>query len=496
MGRCFSTKGVPIPSAQAPNKYGERWQKEKEEMVGMKRNATRDVQQFESGRDLRAQWGQKLKLDLDENQQQWKRTIQNCHPKEVSKLLRDCVHELGNPSPAIFLFGMKNLESDGKDRQARDIYHLMKQSKIAPSIQISDYYVRLCNRLGDYPSALKVVYDLKQHSVPLNLHIYGSLIESYSGLRRLPEILEEIDKSGLEKNVILFSVCVKTCIPTGNITQATKFYEEMKSMGIQMTPQFVTAFLGVIKQFVRKGGSVRVLEDFVKSFEKEIKFGVEHYNTILSILSSQGLIDKAEKLHQKMQAEGLTDQLTRNIICDAYANVGNTAKVIELLEEDSRPERFASLMKSLNKGKELHRIPEFLEQYPQYLGTMMCTRSIFNYLYSSNKIELMDCIYEKYFNTRYLPFASDSDRINSGSDQRPVFWELHNYTVGIAVACIRFGTKYLTPRKWELIVVGKGQHQRNSRTKSLRNELLNCKHLGDVEIKEDNNPGCLQIRLR
>jgi len=134
-----------------------------------------------------------------------------------------------------------------------------------------------------------------------------------------------------------------------------------------------------------------------------------------------------------------------------------------------------------------------LERYPQF-RQWECAIPVFNALYNAKDIQMLDDIYSKYYNTEHIPFAAQPTDSSDG-DKRSLMWELHNYSVGIAVACIRFGSKFIRPGKWGLVSVGRGKHQRGKRDKSLKDELLKCPHLGKVQVKEDRNPGRLQIRL-
>ena len=99
-------------------------------------------------------------------------------------------------------------------------------------------------------------------------------------------------------------------------------------------------------------------------------------------------------------------------------------------------------------------------------------------------------------NTKYLPFAADKSLSKLGNDSRLMLWDLHNYPMGVAVACIRFGAKFLKAGTSEFIIVGRGKHQRSVRAKNLKEELLTCSHLGNVIMKEDTlNPGVLQMTI-
>jgi len=447
--------------------------------------------QYEARKEFRKTSGVHQKLELKGDQEKWRRRLNSCQPKAVQPLLTKCIQELEQPHSAIFLYGMRNLDNNGDRRRAQLIFHQMQENNISPDLQTYDFYIRLCNRLGDFQLALDAASDLKKKNMEPNIVLYSNLVQSYAELGKLSDFLAEVEASAVEKNLIFYSNCVKICTPSGDINRASEFYNEMKSNGIKPDSTFVVVFLGVIKEFVKNGGAIEKLKDFLILFEKEVSFNSDIYNSILSIHAAIGDVNGVEALHSKMLSEEMVDLKTPNIICDAYATKGETDYVMRILDQSLNPAHFTLLIKGLEKANKLHRTPGILEKYPQFLGNHMCSRSVFNCLYYAEELTLLDEIYEKHYNVQHLPFQCDKNREWKGKDTRPKIWDLQRYSIGISVACIRFGAKNLEKGKWEVILVG---HQRNARSQSLKNELLSCPHVGDVEFKHDENAACLQIR--
>ena len=94
-------------------------------------------------------------------------------------------------------------------------------------------------------------------------------------------------------------------------------------MVFEIDAKFVTVYLNVLKQHVKNGGSIFVMDEFISEVEKDVVFDTVIYNSILSIKASTGAIGEVEDLFQKAKAEGFTDNFTSSIVCEAHANTGN-----------------------------------------------------------------------------------------------------------------------------------------------------------------------------
>ena len=106
LGRCFCNKSKRISSKLSNSNYYKQNQRKELEDVGKFRlDKARDEWNYRNKQKLRKLSGTHRTLDIGPEQEEWRRRIEDCRPKEVHRLLQRCIRELGTPHSAIFLYG-------------------------------------------------------------------------------------------------------------------------------------------------------------------------------------------------------------------------------------------------------------------------------------------------------------------------------------------------------------------------------------------------------
>eukprot|EP00494_Astrolonche_serrata_P016011 UN16172 len=98
----------------------------------------------------------------------------------------------------------------------------------------------------------------------------------------------------------------------------------------------------------------------------------------------------------------------------------------------------------------------------------------------------MDEIYQKHYGPELISYGC---RKESGAD-----WDVHRWSVGVAHACLRYAIRQMPTDKTAVVVTGKYSHQHGTRQKSLKQCILESRHLGGVETWEVTNLGRVVIK--
>ena len=105
-------------------------------------------------------------------------------------------------------------------------------------------------------------------------------------------------------------------------------------------------------------------------------------------------------------------------------------------------------VKCLHKTNQLDLLDSYLTKYHQYC-TNIEHRIIFNSLYATKQVDLLDTIYDKFFGPTKIPYL----KIPKPGDE-DTEWDLHQYTIGVAAACIRHGSKQLRKGTFGFLLKG------------------------------------------
>jgi len=459
------------------------FERKKAEELTQKLNLKRASRQLEQNQERRR------KMRKDEGMQ---RSISNPEVKEyISKLqrasssniatiLNDAVAN-GIKDPTIFLMGMKQFDKHRSSTKALNVFHDMAEHTIQPSLECYSTYFRLCGKVEAYSKAIDEFRMMKRRKVVPNTPIMTSLVDSFAGLKKLPEFLEEFDSHNLEKNIIFYTSLLKTCIRTADVDRALGILQEMESNKIEINEITATVIMRIFKSH----GDIRFAKKWYLKLQHQIQPSIQFSSTYLSILADNGKIDEVLYTFEEMKSLKLVDKMVINIVADAFANAGDVRRVVELFHKYQHSvEVFTSLMKVLYKTGNIHSIEEYLLSHPNFLDDRQAQYALFSHLLSHGDMKFVDRIYEDYFGTQKIPFGSADEQI---------LWEFHQYPFSIVVACIRYGSKSIGFGKWHVMNVGRGKHLRKGK-RSLQDHILNSDLFPNLEFRTHENPGLLSFR--
>jgi len=368
-------------------------------------------------------------------------------------------------------------------RKSKKCFDMMRKYEFQPTLATYTTYFTVCSRMGEYESAVQAHEEMKRNGLKLTLVSASALLQSYASLNRLPELLESINRSGLRKDIIFYSSLLRIYGSAGDVNLALDLYEEMKSNNTAVNPVFVIEFLNVLKTH----GDIALTRKYFWILDNELssrgeQMLVEGFNQFIWALSEGGDLEEVNDLLEEMKDRKLkTDDSTRRATLQVHAVKGDVPTILKNL--NTRLDCFGSLVYALQTNDRLDKLEGYVQKYFHFASTIHNSRVIFAALHEQGDFSLLDRLYNIYARKGLLSFEG---------------WDLRQYSVGIAAACVRSGLKELKVGECVNIVTGNNNVKMRKGHEHLRDYFLNTSEFENAKISSHpRNPKMLLLeRIR
>lgn len=181
-----------------------------------------------------------------------------------------------------------------------------------------------CKESGHYESAVKIYSHMPKPNEKPNLHITGTMIDIYSIMGQYSEAKDlylKLKSSGIELDMILFSIVVRMYAKAGSVTDACSVLDTMDKQK-NIVPD-IYLFRDMLRIY-QKCGMVDKLSDlYYKILKSGVDWDQEMYNCVINCCARALPVDELSRLYDGMLQRGFApNTITFNIMLDVYGKSG------------------------------------------------------------------------------------------------------------------------------------------------------------------------------
>jgi len=435
-----------------------------------------------------------VRLNLTKQQKERCSLLKSSPVHYVEKIIKDASKENCLSAP-LFDIGMRKLYDVGEYQKVLTLWRQMQKesaslSSLLPDDRMLRFIYSLLRKLGFHEEVVQL-FEMHKNT---NTHPeqFTGVLEAYAHAKRLTEIVDIYEKLNFPFHGPFYSELMRVYTITGDLQLGLELYERLRKEDSAIFSPHL-GFSTNLLRLVKKHGTVDMAREIYLFISTRPDF--DNYrclNTYLSIISADGNIEEVEEIAQ--QIGDRADSFTRTALVETYISSGNPNKAIEIIEKYKNPYDFMVLCRHFVSIGDFESLDSHLRRFYCMREEFVVWNDLLNSLYKAGNLSLMDDYYKKYC-LQMLPFHSaynDESKSEFKSD-----WDIHQYSIGASIACIRYGLNSLQSGEKVLVVTGRGRHVNASGNRSaVKEKLLHSDGLGNCRVwsGEGRLRGCVWIQ--
>jgi leucine-rich PPR motif-containing protein len=241
-----------------------------------------------------------------------------------------------------------------RNMDAYKILASMQNAGISPDIVTYNSLIDMSLRLDHLEEVKKLYEEIYDFTSPVQPDIvtYNILLkgcvqeikENYDNQKVISEVLQRIQKyiqdltsKSFAMNIISFNTIIDACVEAGDFDLSWKYYEELKSKGLNPDLYTYATIIKGLKSCNRSEENLsKALEilDMIKSGKYEhLKADEILYNSVLDLCLKFSKIDLMENIFNDMTAHNILPSIiTYSIMIKGYGHVYNLEKALGIFE--------------------------------------------------------------------------------------------------------------------------------------------------------------------
>ncbi|XP_022955800.1 pentatricopeptide repeat-containing protein At3g22670, mitochondrial [Cucurbita moschata] len=258
------------------------------------------------------------------------------------RLMWELVDEMSHIAAYVSLETMskviRRLARAGRYQEAIEAFQRIEEYGVSKDTAAMNVLMDALVKEGSVEDAHNVFEELKG-SIPFNLTSFNVLIHGYCKARKLDEawkIMEEIERQGLEPDVISYTAFIEAHCRDKDFRKVDKILVLMEQKGCR--PNAVT--FTIIMQTL---GKAKQINEALKIYEKMKKEGCvpdsSFYSSLIFILGKAGRLKDVKEIVEDMTNQGVNpDVLTYNTMIScacAHSQEETALRLLRKMEEDS-----------------------------------------------------------------------------------------------------------------------------------------------------------------